>query len=121
MLESLSGMSLQHLLAELPQVIAQTPPERLTAVMAQLAACQSAAAARLLHGQHGAVEQRRPPVDDGALLTIIQVADRLNVPKSYAYELVRQQKLKAIRLGKYVRVTQEALAKYIATAASSRQ
>ena len=48
----------------------------------------------------------------------LTVAERLNVPKSYAYELVRQQKLDAIRLGKYVRVAQETLAKYIATAAS---
>ena len=41
--------------------------------------------------------------------------------KSCAYELVRQEKLKAVRLGKYVRVTPEALAKYIATAASLAQ
>ena len=112
-------MTLQHLLDELPAVIAGAPREQLPALMAHLAACQSAAAARLLNGQHGAAERRRPPAEDGALLTIPQVADRLNVPKSYAYELVRQQKLAAVQFGKYVRVDQEALAKYIATAASS--
>ena len=111
-------MTLQHLLDELPQVIAETPPEQLAAVMAHLAACQSAVAARLLDGRHDTTERRLPPAEDCALLTVVQVADRLNVPKSYAYELVRQQKLAAVRLGKYVRVAQETLVKYIATAAS---
>ena len=114
-------MTLQHLLDELPAVIAETPSDALGAVMAQLAACQSAVAARLLNGQHGAAERRLPPFEADSLLTIPQVAERLNVPKSYAYELVRQQKLDAVRLGKYVRVAQETLAKYIATAASSAQ
>ena len=114
-------MTLQHLLDELPAVIAGAPREQLPALMAHLAALQSEVAARLLHGQHGAAERRMPPVEAGALLTIAQVADQLSVPKSYAYELVRQQKLPAVRLGKYVRVAQETLAKYIATAASSAQ
>ncbi len=52
-------------------------------------------------------------------MSIEQVAHRLSVKKSYVYELVRQQNLAAVRFGKYVRVTQEALAQYIATAASS--
>ena len=111
-------MTLQHLLDELPAVIAETPPDLLAAVMAQLAACQCAVAARLLNGQYGAAERRRSPAEDFALLTIAQVADRLNVSKSYAYELVRQKKLAKVQLGKYVRVAQESLAKYVETAAS---
>ncbi len=39
------------------------------------------------------------------LLTIQQVAERLNVPKTYAYELVRQGRLKGKKIGKYVRVS----------------
>ena len=86
----------------------------------QLAACQSAVAARLLNGhQHGAAEREMPLENNGALLTIKQVADRLNVKESYVYELVRQQNLEAVRLGRHVRVAQETLAKYIATATSS--
>ena len=112
-------MTLQHLLDELPTGIAAAPAESLGAVIIQLAACQSAAAARLLPGRDGATERRLSSTDDGALLTIGQVADRLNVSKSYAYELVRQKKLAAVRLGKYVRVAQETLAKYVAIAASS--
>ena len=112
-------MTLQHLLDELPTVIAAAPSDSLGAVIIQLAACQSAVAARLLNGQHGPVECRMPSDEDDALLTITQVAARLNVPKPYAYELVRQKKLAAVRFGKYVRVAEETLAKYIATAASS--
>jgi len=44
------------------------------------------------------------------LLTIPHVAAILGVPKSYAYELARQQRLPAIRFGKYVRVEPAALA-----------
>jgi len=112
-------MTLQHLLDELPTVIAGAPHEQLPALMAHLAACQSAVAARLLNDQHDAAECKMPSDENGALLTIAQVAARLNVPKPYAYELIRQQKLAAVRFGKYVRVTKETLVKYIATATSS--
>lgn len=113
-------MTLQNLLAELPRTIAETPTEQLGAVIAQLAACQSTAATRLLNDLQCCDAERKTPLAEHApLLTISQVAERLNVPRSYAYELVRQQKLPAVRLGKYVRVAQETLAKYIAMAASS--
>ena len=111
-------MTLKHLLDELPAAITAAPSDALCVVMAQLAACQSTVAARLLNGKHSA-ERRLSLVEPNPLLTVAQVAKKLNVQKSYAYELVRQQKLKSIRLGKYVRVTQEILAKYIETAASS--
>ena len=115
-----SGMTLQHLLDELPAVIAVAPSDSLGPVIIQLAACQSAVAVRLLNGhQHGAVERRMSPIENGVLLTIAQVANQLNVKKSYVYELVRQQKLASVRLGKHVRVAQDTLAKYIATATSS--
>jgi|SRR5215831_10316426 len=110
-------MTLQDLFAELLNVIDETPPDQVAAVITHLAAAQSVAAARLLNG--GPRERSMPTAEDGSLLTIAQVAERLSVPKSFAYELVRQQKLSAVRLGKYVRVTQETLAKYIMTAASS--
>ena len=112
-------MTLGNLLAELPHAIAETPPEQLVVVIAQLAACQNTAAARLLNShQCDDAERKMPPTEQASLLTIAQVAERLSVPRSYAYDLVRQQKLPAVRLGKYVRVTQEALAKFIATASS---
>ena len=120
--KGLARMTLQTLFDQIPQGIADAPPEQLAAVMAQLAACQSAVAARLWNGyQNGAAPRDTASAEKDALLTIEQVARRLNVPKSYAYELVRQHKLEAVRLGKYVRVAPEMLAHYVATlAASSR-
>jgi excisionase family DNA binding protein len=115
-------MTLQSLFDQLPQGIADAPPEQLAALMSQLAAAQSAVAARLLNGhQNGAAQRETASRENGALLTIEQVARRLNVPKSYTYELVRQHKLGALRLGKYIRVTPDMLARYVATLATSSQ
>ncbi|WP_447979038.1 helix-turn-helix domain-containing protein [Candidatus Nitrospira bockiana] len=48
-------------------------------------------------------------------LTMQQVAQRLNIPVSCAYELVRQGKLKAGKVGKYIRVTEAQLKEYEAS------
>lgn len=114
-------MTLQTLFDEMPRGIVDAPPEQLPAVMAQLAACQSAVAARLLNGHQNVAVQRETASAEHALLTIEQVARQLNVPKSYGYELVRQHKLEAVRLGKYVRVDPEILSRYVATMAASSQ
>ena len=115
-------MTFHSLLDQMVQSIADAPPEQLPAMMAHLAACQSAVAARLLNGhQNGATQRDAMPTEPGALLTIEEVAQRLNVPKSNAYELVRRQKLGAVRLGKYVRVAPDMLAQYVATLAASTQ
>jgi excisionase family DNA binding protein len=41
----------------------------------------------------------------GAWLSMRQVAARLNIPVSRAYELARQGRLKAVKIGKYVRLS----------------
>jgi excisionase family DNA binding protein len=71
--------------------------------------------------QNGAAQQETASAEKDALLTIEQVARHLNVPKSYAYELVRQHKLEAVRLGKYVWVAPDILAHYVATLAACSQ
>ena len=115
-------MTLQTLLDQMVQGIADTPPEQLPAMMAHLAACQSAMAARLLNGhQNGATQRDVTSTAPGGLLTIDEVAKRLNVPKSNAYELVRQHKLGSVRVGKYVRVAPDMLAQYVAKLAASSQ
>lgn len=60
----------------------------------------------MLSGQKAAKDRR-----DG-LLTMRQVAERLNVSESRAYELARQGKLAAVRIGKYFSVSADALAEY---------
>jgi excisionase family DNA binding protein len=56
--------------------------------------------------------------DRGQLLTLPQVAERLAVPETYAYELARQNRLPVIRLGKYVRVPVEAFERWLSQQAS---
>jgi excisionase family DNA binding protein len=56
--------------------------------------------------------------DNGQLLTLPQVAERLAVPETYAYELARQNRLPVVRLGKYVRVPAEEFEKWLAQQAS---
>lgn len=54
------------------------------------------------------------------LLTIAQVAKRLNVKASFVYELARLGKLRSVRLGKkYIRVTEQALSEYQAKLAQN--
>jgi excisionase family DNA binding protein len=54
----------------------------------------------------------------GQLLTLPQVAERLAVPETYAYELARQNRLPVVRLGKYVRVPAEELERWLSQQAS---
>jgi excisionase family DNA binding protein len=56
--------------------------------------------------------------DNRQLLTLPQVAERLAVPETYAYELARQNRLPVVRLGKYVRVSAEEFEKWLAQQAS---
>jgi excisionase family DNA binding protein len=49
------------------------------------------------------------------LLTVADVAARLAIPKSYAYELVRRRVLPAVRVGtRYVRVPAHAITEWVA-------
>jgi len=54
--------------------------------------------------------KQNPPSTD--LLTMAEAATRLSIPESRAYDLARQKKLPAVRIGKYVRVSVQALAEY---------
>jgi excisionase family DNA binding protein len=76
------------------------------ALIGVLAELQAKAQLKLLS------ERNVPKGGREVLLTMRQVAERLNVPGSRAYELARQGKLPAVRIGKYVRVSAEALAEY---------
>jgi excisionase family DNA binding protein len=93
-------------LAELEQAVADTPVSQIPALIGVLAELQAKAHLKMLSEQ--TVMKDR---EDG-LLTMRQVAARLNVPKSRAYELARQGKLPAVRIGKYVRVSENSLLEY---------
>ncbi len=61
------------------------------------------------------LEPQPETTSKSTLLTAQQVAERLNVPKSFVYEAARQGKLKPVKLGeKYVRFTQGTVDDYLA-------
>ena len=47
------------------------------------------------------------------MLTLKQVADRLNVSESTVRKLVKSGQLKAVRVGVQIRITEESLEEYI--------
>jgi excisionase family DNA binding protein len=94
------------IVADLEQILAVIPVAEIPALIGVLAEFQAKAQLKLLS------EQKVTKGGREALLTLRQVADRLSVPESRAYELARQGKLPAVRIGKYVRVSVEALAEY---------
>jgi excisionase family DNA binding protein len=55
------------------------------------------------------------------LLTASQVAERLNVSRSYTYRLLRSKRLPVVKIGSHLpRVTQSDLAKFIASRRESK-
>jgi len=93
-------------LADLEQAVAETPVSQIPALIGVLAELQAKAHLKMLSEQTILKDR-----EDG-LLTMRQVAARLNVPVSRAYELARQGKLPAVRIGKYVRVSEKSLIDY---------
>ena len=98
--------SLDQLIQD-PAKAAILPPEIAQALLIGLASIQPLLVQRALMG----------PLDktgEEDLLTIDQVAARLKLSQYRAYELCRQGELKAIRLGKSVRVKPSDLQAYVA-------
>lgn len=85
-------------------------PEAAAALLARCSALQSALTASLLTRPASAGSLQSA---SDRLLTIPDVAERLAVPASYAYELARQGKLPTVRLGKYVRVRAALLTEWL--------
>ena len=93
-------------LAHLEQAVAETPVSQIPALIGVLAELQAKAQLKMLSGREGMKDRK------DEFLTMRQVAARLNVPASRAYELARQGKLPAVRIGKYVRVSENSLVEY---------
>jgi excisionase family DNA binding protein len=99
--------SLDALLAD-PARAATLPPKTAQTLLIALASIHPILLQRALTGSRNGQEE-------DLLLTIPQVAERLNVSEYRAYELARQGVLKSVRLGKKsVRVKHAALAEYLA-------
>lgn len=64
-------------------------------------------------GSQGSPHDTADVQEPNRLLTIPQVAELLAIPKGHAYDLARRDVLPVVRFGKYVRVTQASLTKWI--------
>jgi excisionase family DNA binding protein len=98
-----------NLLANLDAHIETIPVESLPDLLGQLEWLKGRAWARLLRT---AASRPQTTSSEEDLLTLPQVAQRLNIPESRAYELARRHKLPAVRIGKYVRVRLAKLHEY---------
>ena len=81
------------------EMIQNVPVQELPSIIGELGRLQAIAYARLVHQDKGL------PKAHGNLLTLPQVAERLNLPPSRIYELARRHGgLPVIKIGKYLRV-----------------
>lgn len=94
------------LLTSLEQVIAEATPGECPVLLGELERLKGVAWGKILAGR------TQPTQAANELLTMADAATRLSIPESRAYELARQGKLPAVRIGKYVRVSAQALADY---------
>lgn len=101
------------LLEQLEADILGWSSERCTELLGALERVRVSAWSQVVKGTQSLSSQ-----DNGYLLTLPQVAERLAVPETYAYELARQNRLPVVRLGKYVRVPAEEFEKWLAQQAS---
>lgn len=102
----IEGLSLDQLLAN-PVKATTLSPEAAQALLIGLVSLQPILIQRALMGWHNGRQEDE-------LLTMQDVAQRLKVSRYRAYELARQGVLKAVRLGKSVRVRPADLAAYVA-------
>jgi excisionase family DNA binding protein len=104
----------RSLLEQLETEISGWSPESCTDLLGILERVRVLAWSRIVKGS----AQSLSSPDSGQLLTLPQVAERLAVPETYAYELARQHKLPIVRLGKYVRVPVQEFEKWVMHQAS---
>jgi excisionase family DNA binding protein len=111
---------MSSLLAELiadPARVEEIPTEAIPTLLAQLAAAQSALAARLLSAipdNSGERPRSRTASEQAAqLITVADASRQLAFKPAYIYELVRQGRLPAVRQGKYVRIRPADLQRWI--------
>lgn len=102
-------------IAKNPEKIEKADPEEIPLLLAGLASIQSALTARLLISRQS-IHPSNPEVKEDRLLDADQVAQILNLKKSKVYELAKQKEgvPPFFYIGKYPRISEAALRKWIA-------
>lgn len=91
---------LQH-----PERVTEIPEHELPGLLLQLAGLLAALSVRTGLGFPGIRVPETLQEGQDHLLTVPDVAELLNVPTGYAYELARRGGIPTVRFGKYVRVS----------------
>lgn len=97
-------------MAVIESAIATATPADCAGLVGELERLKALAWGRIMSGA-GPAHQPSPEEE---LLTIPEVAPRLKVSEYRAYELARQGKLRAVKIGKSVRVTPSAIQEFVA-------
>jgi excisionase family DNA binding protein len=97
---------LAQAIENLAQAVQTVPVGELPALLGQVERVKALGWSRMLTGPVSMTGEAEE------LLTMAEAARRLSIPTSRAYELARQKKLPAVKIGKYVRVSAQALAAY---------
>jgi excisionase family DNA binding protein len=95
-----------------PELVKSLPHTAAKVLLTEVAAQQAGLTALQVNLTMRALSQEGGNPHANRLLTMQDVAERLNVPKSFAYELCRTGKLKSMRIGKYIRVAEAAFTEY---------
>jgi excisionase family DNA binding protein len=95
-------MDVSTLLALIEKTIAQAKVEDVPAFLGELERLKAILWSRMVAVSWKSTSNHSP--DATMLLTMPEVAKRLAIPEGRAYELARQGRLPAVRVGKYVRV-----------------
>ena len=100
-----------------PEQAGKVPAEAIPALLAQIAAVQSALAARLLSPfvdrPHNSGNSGTDCGHTDQLLTVAEASSLLAFKPAYLYELVRQGRFPAVRQGKYIRICVADLQRWI--------
>ncbi len=100
------------LFESLERGLVNADPTDCPAIIGTLERLKATLMARML-GQQGRLDKEPEPNEP--LLSIPEVAERLNIPKSRVYELARQGNgLPTMRIGKYLRISPPALEAWLA-------
>jgi len=108
----MDALNLQTAVAVIEQSILSATPADCPQLVGELEKLKTKVLARMMNGYGHATSS---PSGADRLLTPTHVAERLSAKESLVYELCRSGRLGSVKMGKYTRIPEKALAEYQAT------
>jgi excisionase family DNA binding protein len=104
----------QTLIASIEKALSSAPASEWPIWLGELERLKAIVWTRI--GTQGRSPDRLPQdSEDAQLFDTAEVAKQLNIPECRVYELARQGKIGAVKIGKYVRIPRKALMTYVAS------